>query len=299
LTRRLREGEQNSDKPSRALAPLLDIARRENGPAVLILGNTIKSAAHSRCCGVVEDRADIVYEVRDATELHRTGSRSWLEELPPADAGSWVSRSSRRKQRTRFRLAFVASKFRIGVEPEPFVLEIDLTREPWLVREVTDEIDREGATARQRRAAEKAARLDSAAVKLRQEIIRRAKAGEPPMRKRQDAEPFLVKLDLTRTEARDLLIDRNAVAWTLQPSPEDRRTTHVLPLVKNDGDGHISTVMEGAEIKASEGANCGRPVSVGPATSDPYGTSQTCGVPKPGNVAETPSFSPGEDVELI
>jgi len=60
-------GEQDSSKPARALAPLLDVCHRENGTAVLLLGNTIKSAQHSRGSGVVEDRADIVYEVRDTT----------------------------------------------------------------------------------------------------------------------------------------------------------------------------------------------------------------------------------------
>jgi hypothetical protein len=53
-------GEQDSSKPARAMAPLLNICHREDGPAVLLLGNTIKSAAHSRGSGVVEDRADIV-----------------------------------------------------------------------------------------------------------------------------------------------------------------------------------------------------------------------------------------------
>ena len=112
-------GEQDSSKPSRAIAPLLDIARRENGPAVLILGNTIKSAQHSRGSGVIEDRADIVYEVRDATDFHPSGSKPWVEELPPAGADSWASRSSRRKEREKYRLAFISTKFRIGQEPEP------------------------------------------------------------------------------------------------------------------------------------------------------------------------------------
>lgn len=48
-------GEQDSSRPSRAIAPLLDIARRDNGPAVLVLGNCIKSGAHSRGNGVIED----------------------------------------------------------------------------------------------------------------------------------------------------------------------------------------------------------------------------------------------------
>jgi hypothetical protein len=35
-------GEQDSGKPSRAIAPLLDIAYRENGPAVLVLVNCVR-----------------------------------------------------------------------------------------------------------------------------------------------------------------------------------------------------------------------------------------------------------------
>ena len=141
-------GEQDSTKPSLAIAPLLDIARRESGPGVLVLGNTIKSAKHSRGSGIVEDRADIVFEVRDATNFRPTGKKPWLEELPPADAGSWVGRSTRRKRLSQYRLAFVATKFRIGEEPDPFIVEIDLGAEPWTVRDVTDDVDREGAAAR-------------------------------------------------------------------------------------------------------------------------------------------------------
>ena len=98
-------GEQDSARPSKAIAPLLDIAHRENGPAVLVLGNCIKTGAHSRGSGVVEDRADIVFEVRDATSFRPSGEKPWVEELPPADAGSWMSRSLRRKQREKYRLA--------------------------------------------------------------------------------------------------------------------------------------------------------------------------------------------------
>jgi hypothetical protein len=90
-------GEQDSSKPSKAIAPLLDIARRENGPAVLILGNTVKTAQHSRGSGVIEDRSDIVYEVRDATDFHFKGDKPcWVDALPPADAACWAGRSSRR-----------------------------------------------------------------------------------------------------------------------------------------------------------------------------------------------------------
>ena len=83
-------GEQDSAKPSRSIAPLLDIAHSADGPAILILGNTIKSGSHSRGSGIVEDRADIVFEVRDATDLRPSGEKPWHEELPAAGADSWA-----------------------------------------------------------------------------------------------------------------------------------------------------------------------------------------------------------------
>ena len=45
------------------------------------------------------DRADIVFEIRDATGFTPTGKKHWWEELPPADAGSWGERAGRRKGR--------------------------------------------------------------------------------------------------------------------------------------------------------------------------------------------------------
>jgi hypothetical protein len=212
------------------MAPLLDIVRRENGPAVLILGNTVRTGAHSRGSGVIEDRADIVYEVRDATDFHPSGTAPWFEQLPSAHAGSWASRASRRKQREKFRLAFINTKFRLGEEPEPFIEEIDTTTAPWEVVDVTNEVDREGAEARERKAEEKAARLENAAQALKADINRRAESGERPMRKRQDAEPLLVAANLKRAEARQLLSDRNGRDWRLQENQDDRRTIYVLPL---------------------------------------------------------------------
>ena len=140
-------GEQDSARPSRAIAPLLDVARAMNGPAVLVLGNTIKSAAHSRGSGVIEDRADIVFEIRDATNLQPTGVKAWWEELPAAGADAWASRATRRKKRDKYRLAFVPSKFRIGEEPDPFCVELDLSTEPWSMKNVTMELIAAGDAA--------------------------------------------------------------------------------------------------------------------------------------------------------
>jgi hypothetical protein len=195
-------GEQDSTKPSLAIAPLLDIARRENGPAVLLLGNTVKSAAHSRGSGVVEDRADVVFEVRDATKFHPTGKKPWIEDLPAADAGSWAARSTRRKRLSQYRLAFISTKFRIGEEPEPFIIEIDLATEPWAVRDVTDLVDREGAQARESLALEREMALSAAVELLKTEVSRREAANEPEILKKE-AEELLTSRGIKQKIARE------------------------------------------------------------------------------------------------
>jgi len=283
-------GEQDSGKPSRAIAPLLDIARREHGPAVLVLGNTVKSAQHSRGSGVIEDRADIVFEVRDATNLHPTGSKAWVEELPPCDASSWASRASRRKQRTKYRLAFVASKFRIGQEPEPFILEIDMSREPWTISDVSGQVNLESAETQRQRAAEKEARVNAAVEKLKAEISRRAASGEAPLRKRQDTEPFLMALGLNRSEARSLLADRDGTDWVLRPNTQDGRTIHVLPGDKNPRVGHNSPPTEAAKNGPSGDAECGRGLFMRVATSAPTEPLAESGDIEPQNVADPAIF---------
>jgi hypothetical protein len=104
-------GEGDSSKPAKAIAPVLDIAHRAAGPAILILGNTVRSGAHSRGSGIVEERADIVFEIRDATGLKPSGKIPWHEELPPAGAGEWAQRATRRKRQDTYRLAFISTKY--------------------------------------------------------------------------------------------------------------------------------------------------------------------------------------------
>lgn len=248
-------GEQDSTKPSLAIASLLDIARRENGPAVLLLGNTIKSAKHSRGSGVIEDRADIVFEVRDATNFHPTGKKPWIEELPAADAGSWTGRSTRRKRLSKYRLAFVATKFRIGEEPEPFIIEIDLTTEPWTVRDVTDDVDREGVAARTRAAEERAAAVQTATESLRVEILRREVDGQPVMLRKQ-AEDFLVSHGNTRKVAREAI---NSPAFEPVPVTGKGHPKGVRVAGKKDNDGGIGTPTEAAPDKGSSNGDFGRP----------------------------------------
>ena len=199
-------GEQDSSKPARAMAPLLDICHRENGPAVLLLGNTIKSAAHSRGSGVVEDRADIVYELRDGTDFKPTGNKPWIEELPAQGAGEWLARSARRKRRTTYRLALVATKFRDGEEPTPRMLEIRTADLPWSVADVTASIDALGEAERRRVAEEKAARIADGAAILSDEINSRLATGQPAILK-TEAETLLMTSGYTKKDARTIIAD--------------------------------------------------------------------------------------------
>jgi hypothetical protein len=204
-------GEQDSSKPARAMAPLLDICRREGGPGVLLLGNTIKSAAHSRGSGVIEDRADIVYELRDGTDFRPTGQKPWIEELPAQGASEWTARSVRRKGRTTFRLALVATKFRLGEEPSPRMWEVCLADLPWTVTDVTASIDAAGEAERLRLVLGKRAMRQDGVSKLASEIERRAATGLHPILK-TEAEALLMAARFTRKEARATIADGCFVA---------------------------------------------------------------------------------------
>src|SRR5262249_36677945 len=170
--------------------PLLDIAHRADGPAILILGNTIKDGSHSRGSGVVEDRADICFEVRDATEIRPSGTKDWWHELPAAGAAAWGERATRRKRRDQYRLAFIATKFRVGEEPDPFVLEINLATEPWQLRNVTAEIVSMGEETRAQAERDTTAVQVAAVAALASEIRKHAEVGKPLLY--GAAEEFLV-----------------------------------------------------------------------------------------------------------
>ena len=211
-------GEKDSAKPAQAIAPLLDIAHRTDGPAFLVLGNTIKSGEHSRGSGIVEDRADISFEVRDATGLIPNGTKDWWLELPPAGVGSWADRASRRKRRDTYRLAFVPSKFRIGEEPEPFAYEISLASTPWTLLDVTDEIVRAGKAQKEAVERERLARLDTAAAVLQAELEIQVETGTPLTT--DAAVAFLCQSQkLKRREARDLLDGRAGDLWEGRQDP--------------------------------------------------------------------------------
>ncbi|MBZ5563621.1 MAG: hypothetical protein LAP13_14525, partial [Acidobacteriia bacterium] len=272
-------GEQDSAKPSRAIASLLDIARRDDGPAVLVLGNTTRDAKHSRGSGVVEDRADIVYEVRDASKLQPSGQKAWWEELSPAGAAFWASRASRRKQQDKYRLAFIASKFRVGQEPEPFIFEIDTTTDPWTVKDVTDQVDAEGAEAREQRAREKSASIKGAVAALTTEISRRNQAEEPCLLKKQ-AEEFLTHLaglKITQKVARNVI---KSEAFRLVDIGGKGHPKAVQLASEKEESNRNNSVAEGWKTLVEKGADFGCPQSMHPTEIDPSQTLENSGSEK-------------------
>jgi hypothetical protein len=256
-------GEQDSSRPAKAIAALLDLARKENGPAVLVLGNVVKSGTHGRGSGVIEDRADIVIEARDATGLRPTGKKPWFQELPEAGRAAWADRAARRAGCEALRLALVPTKCRVGEEPEPWAVELDFRSRPYACRDVTAELE---AAARQaldeaRRAQQEAE--DRAARLLAEEVRRRAAEGRP-MFKRTEAEPLLHRLGLTWARARGLITERAGALWRLEATTlRGARAFVLLPTEPNTTTSTVEGVPEPAQEEASSQTDRGGP-HVGP-----------------------------------
>jgi len=220
-------GEQDSAKPSRALASILDVARTRNGPAILVLGNTVKTAKHSRGSGVVEDRADIVYEVRDATRFTPTGTKPWFQELPMGGVDAWQDRAARRKRLDSYRLGFVPTKFRVGEEPEPFILEISLAGSPWTLTDVTDDVAKAGEKALEDAQENKLVKTAEAVGALRLAVKKAAEAGKPLLKDR-DAIPLLRKAGLTKRDALALVKEKTGTDWRVCRPSGWRGNPHLL-----------------------------------------------------------------------
>ena len=176
---------------------------------------------------MVEDRADIVFEVRDATDLKPSGKTDWWLELPAAGASEWAERASARKRRSRYRLAFVPTKFRVGEEPDPFIWEIDLSGEPWVLRDVTESVLNEGQMVAEQERAEKENRTEVIVQELVAMVRTRAKT-ENPMRSQKEAVPFLTNRGYTRDSARDLIEARDGQNWKIWTLKDQRGSPKVL-----------------------------------------------------------------------
>jgi hypothetical protein len=202
------------------LATLKDLANC--GPAILVLDNTNKGATSYRGRSEKADAADILYEVRDITGWTPSTSDWWME-LPEAGDHAWQSRAMRRKEQAVLRVAFVASKFRLGIEPKPFALEVNMCSVPWTLRDITEDLEEFGKeTARQETAAQRR-QLEAAAQMLRREIQQRPH--DVPLLKKE-AEQLLRDMGLSVRQARHLLEDGFNAArhpkvgwWILRPIP--------------------------------------------------------------------------------
>lgn len=255
-----KEGKQTTE----VLATILDLAR--TGLAILLLQNTTKDGVNIRGRGEWMDRADVVFEVRDATGVSPSGKKAWWQELPEAGEAAWAERAARRKGRIDFRLAFVPSKFRLGVEPEPFCLELYLPQgAPWMLRDVTTEINQaaEEALAQEKRG--KAEHLKTAAEKLLILVAERASQGDPVLK--TEAERFLCEIQLLkRTDARQLLKD--SPLWRLEKSREGdgkQAAWCVLPQNLGNGKTHESRASEDPFVAAQAGSGRQRHMFVQPA----------------------------------
>ena len=204
---------------------------------------------------MIEDRSDIVLEVRDCTNFHPSGKKPWIEELPAADAASWASKSSRRKGQVKFRLAFIPTKFRIGEEPEPFAMEIDTTTNPWTMADVTDCIDQEGAAERERQTQERASAVRAAAEFLKTEILRREANGEPTILKKQ-AEEFLASRGIKQKVAREAI---DSPTFEMVEIVGRGHPKGVRLEGKNDSPNRNNIVTEAPVYAASSDADFGQP----------------------------------------
>jgi hypothetical protein len=212
-----------------ALAPLLDVAR--NGPAVLALANTDKLGLKVRGSGVLSDRADIVLECRDATDLALDPRKDvWFESLPDSGEQMWMQRAKRRQKRDTYRLAIVCSKFRGQEEPPAYAVEISMRDQPWSVRECTREIEATLEEARRDATASRERKIADAVVELMHELEKQ------PMSKTAAVEFLREHGRLNRDQAREKvngLPDSVFAPEASRPGPRAAKQS-ALKLVKSE-----------------------------------------------------------------
>jgi len=197
------EGIEDRDggRTGTALASLLELARR--GPAVIVLMNVPKDGKNYRGSGVIADRLDVLYEVRDITDLHPSAkAASWWSTLADQSESGWQERAKRRRRRDNYRLALVASKFRIGEEPDPIAVEIRLG-DVWTLHDVTGDLEAAHECARGEATAEGAAARERACDALATLVAERHATGKVLLAR--TAEDLVRAQGLTQREAREIV----------------------------------------------------------------------------------------------
>lgn len=200
-----RQGGQNSD----ALAALLDIVQR--GPGALLIANTTKTASSIRGSGILSDRADLIFEVRDATDFKPNPKHEvWWEGLVDNQGeAAWAGRAKRRRGKTVFRLALIASKTRVGPELEPRVLELALPADgSWSVRDVSGDVAAAHEHSKTEAAEKRQALVDIAIAALKAAL---------PLAK-AEAEQLLTQNKLSKRTARQIIDGGIGSDWILAGS---------------------------------------------------------------------------------
>ena len=193
--------EKEGKQTQQYLATLKDLAQR--GPALLCLDNTNKAAQNYRGRGEKGDAVDILYEARNITGWTPAHGDDWWEDLPDFGEHTWQQRASRRKGQQVLRIAFVPSKFRLGMDPEPFCLEIDTRQEPWTLTDCTEDLASAGARAAQEHTQKERLKLEFAALAL----VHYVRAAQPTITLKREAEGHLRSQGLTARQAKTLLED--------------------------------------------------------------------------------------------
>jgi hypothetical protein len=194
---------------------LKDLARK--GPSLLLLDNTNKAGENYRGRGEKADAVDVLYEVRDITGWTPESSEDWWLSLPEAGDHAWQARASRRRGQTRLRLAFIPSKFRLGIEPQPFAIELDLSGPHYTLADITDRLTDAAAEAARLRRDALQQQFEQASNALVAELKKFPDDG--PMLKRA-AEDFLMTQGLSKRIARNLIEQAYlGIKWTLRPIP--------------------------------------------------------------------------------
>jgi hypothetical protein len=182
---------------------------------VIALLNVPKDGKNYRGSGLIADRFDVLYEVRDITDLAPSPKgAAWWSTLAEAGEAAWQDRAARRKRRDDYRLAFVPSKFRIGQEPDPMAVELSLVPGNWEIRDVSAELVEAHAEGQRGAKLEEFLSRDQARASVADLLLER---GQQPLRK-GEAEEHLHRLGLTRDAARVLVEsehDREGALWCL------------------------------------------------------------------------------------
>lgn len=201
----------------------------DRGSAILALLNTTKSGLTYRGRGETADRADILYEVRDITGWVPEDGDAWWLNIPEAGEHGWQDRAKRRRGQTTFRLAFVPSKFRLGMEPEPFALEINASGQSWTLADITATLSEEARTKEELRKQSERNKMNGAVYRLIQELD---KPEAQPVYK-TDAVGLLHACGLTRKKARNLVeYGYRGVLWDFERS-EARGRGEILVLMSD------------------------------------------------------------------